>query len=206
MNNSKATLKIIAGTGIFGAISIILYCVPFLKFSVPFFPSFLEIHFDEIPALIAGFAYGPLSGFLVVLIKTIVKLPMTNTVCVGELADFLYSSAFIIPASFMYKKMHTFKGAIISILTGIGIQVVFASFVTTFLMLDFYSFMYNLPLEAILGMCQAINPAITDLGWPFFFMVALPFNLLKDVIVGIITILVYKKLHMLIDKIWQEKN
>lgn len=193
--------KFIARTAIFAAISIILYCVPFLKFSVPFFPSFLEIHFDEIPALIAGFAYGPLSGFFVIFIKTIAKLPFTNTACVGELADFIYSCAFIIPASFAYKKMHSFKGAILSILIGIGVQVVVSCFVTTYLMLDFYSLMYHLPLETILGMCQAINPNVSSLGMPFLLMVALPFNLFKDAIVGIVTILVYKKLHTLIDKI-----
>lgn len=203
MNNisKRIDTKFIARTAIFAAISIILYCVPFLKFSVPFFPSFLEIHFDEIPALIAGFAYGPLSGFFVIFIKTIAKLPFTNTACVGELADFIYSCAFIIPASFAYKKMHSFKGAIFSILIGIGIQVVVSCFVTTYLILDFYSFMYHLPLETILGMCQAINPNVSSLGMPFLLMVALPFNLFKDAIVGIVTILVYKKLHTLIDKI-----
>lgn len=203
MNNTSKRIdtKFIARTAIFAAISIILYCVPFLKFSVPFFPSFLEIHFDEIPALIAGFAYGPLSGFFVIFIKTIAKLPFTNTACVGELADFIYSCAFIIPASFAYKKMHSFKGAIFSILIGIGVQVVVSCFVTTYLMLDFYSFMYHLPLETILGMCQAINPNVSSLGMPFLLMVALPFNLFKDAIVGIVTILVYKKLHTLIDKI-----
>ena len=205
-NSRKIDTRFIARTAIFAAISIILYCVPFLKFAVPFFPSFLEIHFDEIPALISGFAYGPLSGFFVILIKTVAKLPLTNTACVGELADFIYSCAFIIPASFAYKKMHSFKGAIFSILIGIGIQVVVACFVTTYLMLDFYSFMYGMPKEAILGMCQAINPNISNLGMPFLLMVALPFNLFKDAIVGVITILVYKKLHTLIDRIGGRNN
>ena len=60
------TAKFIARTAVFSAFSIILYTVPFLKFALPIFPAFLEIHLDEIPAFMAGFAYGPLSGFLVV--------------------------------------------------------------------------------------------------------------------------------------------
>lgn len=206
MNRTKIDAKFIARTGIFAAISIILYCVPFLKFSLPFFPSFLEVHLDEIPALIAGFAYGPLSGLFVIILRTVVKLPFTHTMFVGELADLIYSCAFIIPASFLYKKMHSFKGAITSILIGIGIQVIVASVLTTYVMLDFYIFAMKFPEEQILGMCQAINPNITSLGLPFLFMVALPFNLLKDIAVGIVTILLYKKLHTLIDKIGQEKN
>ena len=54
-----------------------------------FFPSFLEIHFDEVPAFIAGFAYGPMSAVFILIVKTLVKLPMTITAGVGENDDYL---------------------------------------------------------------------------------------------------------------------
>ena len=200
------TTRFIARTAVFAAISIILYTVPFLKFSLPIFPSFLEIHLDEIPALIAGFAYGPLSGILVILVKTIVKLPLTNTACVGECADFIYSIAFVLPAAFIYKKHRTIKGAIVSMAVATLIQIVVASTVTTFVMLDMYSMLYHLPKAVILMMCQKINPAIKDLGLPFLFMVALPFNALKDVIVVIFTFLLYKRLQWIFRKIDAQKN
>ena len=193
--------KFIVKTAIFSAMSVILYTVPYLKFSVPFFPSFLEIHLDEIPALIAGFAYGPLCGFFVILIKTIIKLPMTTTMCVGELADLIYSSIFIIPAAIAYRKNRKIKGALFGLLIGGGLQLVVASFFTTFVMLDFYMFVMGIPKQAILGMCQAINPSIKSLDWPFLLMVALPFNAFKDAIVILITFILYKKLHKLIDRI-----
>ena len=197
--------KFIARTGLFAAMSIILYLVPFLKFSVPFFPAFLEFHFDEVPALIAGFAYGPLSGFFVILVKTLVKLPMTGTMGVGELADFIYSSAFIIPAAIIYKKNRSIKGALISLGIATVIQVIVSSLVTSFLILDFYIFMMGWPKVAILNMCKAANPRVTSLGWTFLFFVALPFNALKDAIVVAITFLLYKRLHKIIDK-FAEKN
>ena len=200
------TTRFIARTAVFAAISIILYTVPFLKFSLPIFPSFLEIHLDEIPAFIAGFAYGPLSGALVILIKTIVKLPLTNTACVGELADFIYSMVFVIPAAIIYKRHRTIKGAFISMGVATVIQIMTASFVTTFVMLDAYSKLYHLPKAVILGMCQKINPAITSLGFPFLLMVALPFNALKDAIVVILTFLLYKRLRILFNKIDAQKN
>ena len=200
------TTRFIARTAVFAAISIILYTVPFLKFSLPIFPSFLEIHLDEIPAFIAGFAYGPLSGALVILIKTIVKLPLTNTACVGEFADFIYSMVFVIPAAIIYKRHRTIKGAFISMGVATVIQIMTASFVTTFVMLDAYSKLYHLPKAVILGMCQKINPAITSLGFPFLLMVALPFNALKDAIVVILTFLLYKRLRILFNKIDAQKN
>ena len=138
------SVKFITRSAVFAAFSIILYLVPGLKFSVPFFPSFLEFHFDEIPALIAGFAYGPLSGFFVILVKTIVKLPMSNTMMVGELADFIYSSAFVIPAAIIYKKHRSIKGAIIGLSVATVIQVITSALITSFLILDFYIFMMGL--------------------------------------------------------------
>ena len=200
--SKQITTKFIARTGVFSAISVILYTVPFLKFSVPFFPSFLEIHFDEVPALIAGFAYGPLSAFFVILIKTIIKLPITNTMFVGELADLLYSAAFVVPAAIIYKRHRKFKGALVSLGIASIIQVLVASIFTAFVMLDFYVFMMpGLSLEGILKMCQAINPNITSLGWTFVFMVGMPFNLFKDALVVVITIILYKNTHKLIDRI-----
>ena len=203
---NKITTKFIARTATFAAVSIILYTVPFLKFALPIFPAFLEIHLDEIPALMAGFAYGPLSGFLVILVKTVVKLPLTGTAGVGELADFIYSTAFVLPAAFIYKKHHTIKGALVSLLVATIVQLLVASFGTTFIMLDIYSFLYHLPKAAILGMCQKINPAVTNLTWPFLLMVALPFNALKDAIVVVITFLLYKRLRWLFAKIDAQKN
>ena len=198
--------KLIARTAVFAAISIILYTVPFLKFSLPIFPAFLEIHLDEIPAFLAGFAYGPLSGFLVILLKTVVKLPLTGTAGVGELADFIYSVAFVLPAAFIYKKHRTLKGALVSIGIATIVQIVVSSLCTTFIMLDMYSKLYHLPKAVILSMCQKINPAIKDLGLPFLFMVALPFNALKDVIVVVATLILYKRLRLLFKRIDAQKN
>ena len=195
------TTRFIARTGVFAAISIILYIVPGLKFPLPIFPSFLEIHLDEIPLLICGFAYGPLSAFLAIVLKTIVKLPMTTTLCVGELADLIYSTAFIIPAALIYKKHRSFKGALVS--TGIGtlIQLVVSSFLTTFVMLNFYIVVMNLPKDAILNMVRSVGINIDSLEWPFLYAVALPFNALKDAIVIVITLLLYKRIHILIEKV-----
>lgn len=203
-NKNKITTLFIARTGLFAAMSIILYLVPGLKFAVPFFPSFLEFHFDEVPALIAGFAYGPLSGFFVILVKTLVKLPMTNTMAVGEIADFIYSAAFVIPAAWIYKKNRSIKGALIGLSVATVIQVIVSSFITSFLILDFYIFMMGWPKVVILNMCKAANPRVTSLGFTFLFYVALPFNAMKDAIVVVITFLLYKRLHKIIDRIGQK--
>lgn len=199
--NFKFTTKLISRVAIFGAISTILYIVPYLKFSLPFFPAFLEIHFDEVPAMIAGFAYGPLCGFLVILLKTLIKLPFSSTLCVGELADFIYGSILVVVSSIIYKKHRSIKGALIGLSIATVVQIVASAFITTFLILDFYIFMMGFPKAAILSMCQAVNKNVTDLTWSFFFLVAIPFNAFKDVVLVVLTFLLYKQTHKVIDKI-----
>ena len=208
-NTSKKhtiSTKFITRSAVFAAISIVLYIVPYFNIALPIFPAFLKIHIDEVPVFIAAFAYGPWSAIFILIVKTIAKLPMTSTGCVGELADLVYSAAFIIPAAIIYKKHKTLKGAFIALGVGTLFQLVVSCFVTTFLILKFYIFVMGMSEGMILGMCQAINPHITNLTWPFLFFVSLPFNALKDVVVIIITILLYKRLHRFIDRLAQEKN
>ncbi len=193
--------KFVTRVAIFGAISTILYVVPIFQFSVPFIPSFLEFHFDEIPAFIASFAYGPLTGFFIILVKTIIKLPMTSTLCVGELADFIYSVVFIIPAALIYQKRRKFSGALIGIMSGMFLQLIVSFFVTVFAMVPFYMYVMGFSSEALMAMCQAANPAITNLNFDLGLYAILPFNAIKDAIVVVITLIVYKSLRRFINKL-----
>lgn len=197
----KINSQFITRTAIFAAMSIILYLVPYFNLALPIFPGFLKIHFDEVPAFIAGFAYGPLSAFFVIIIKTVAKLPMTITGGVGELADLIYSIAFVIPAAFIYKKHRSIKGVLVAFSIATVIQLLVSCFVTSFAILKFYIFVMGWPESVIVDACHAVNPAVTSLGWTFFFLVALPFNAFKDVMVVIITFLLYKRLHTYIDKL-----
>jgi riboflavin transporter FmnP len=202
-NNKKThpiTTKFITRSAIFTAFATILYIVPYFKFSLPFFPAFLEFHFDDVPVIIAGFAYGPLSAFFVALAKTLIKLPMTSSLGVGELVDFVLVVIAVIPASLWYKKHRSFKGAFVGSCIGFLIQLIAACFLTSFLVLDFYIFVMGFTEESIIAMCQAINPNITSLGFTYMLYIALPFNALKDVVVIILTLLLYKNTHRLIEK------
>ena len=174
LKKSPFTTKFITRTSLFAAIATILYVVPYLQFKLPIFPAFLEIHFDEVPAFIAGFAYGPFSATLVLLIKTLIKLPFTSSLGVGELADLIYGIVLIIPSSIIYKKRRNFTSVIIGTSLGVFLQVLVSSFFTTFVLLDFYMVVMGLSKQAILAMCQAVNPNITNLGWTFFFPLLMP--------------------------------
>ncbi|NCA97295.1 MAG: ECF transporter S component [Bacteroidia bacterium] len=198
-------VRFMSRAAIFGALSAILYIVPFLKFPLPFFPSFLEFHFDEIPVFIAGFAYGPLNAFAVLIVKTIIKLPFTSTLTVGEWADLIYSSAFVIPAAIIYQRRRDIKGVIAGFSLGFVIQVVVSLVFNVYIMIPFYMFVMGFPEAAILAMAQAANPAVTDIGWSLGFLAIVPFNLLKNTMVVIMTFLVYKSIHRFMDRFEEKK-
>lgn len=191
--------KFIVRAGIFSAMAALLYI--FVKFPLPIFPVFLELHFDEVPIFIASFAYGPLLGFVVLVVKTIIKLPFTNTLCVGELADFLYSFVFIIPASIIYTKKRCFKSVLIGFAIGSVLQLIVSLIFNIYVMIPFYSVVFGLNKEAILAMAQSANGKIVNVRWSLGLFAILPFNLLKDACVILLTIPTYKSLHRLIDKI-----
>lgn len=190
--------RFIARVAVFGAFSAILYVVPIFTINLPFFPSFLSLHFDEIPAFIAGFAYGPLSGLSVILIKTLIKLPMTSTVGVGELTDLLLSGAYVGIAAFIYKKKRNLKGVAIGFGAATAFQITFAMVLNVYLMIPFYMNLYGINEAGLLGVMQLANPAIKDIGWSYALFAVLPFNALKDVVVIVVTFFVYRSIHKLL--------
>ncbi len=201
MNN---TVRFIVRVAIFGAIAAVLYCVPFLSFNIPLFPPFLKFHFDEIPILIAGFAYGPWSAIGIILIRALVKLPFDigETMGVGVLADILFSLAFVLPASFIYKYKRTLSGALIGLGVGTICQIITAMIGNVYIMVPFYMFMFGLDEQGLLGAINAVAIwKVQDIKWSYAFIAVLPFNAIKDAVVVIVTLLVYKPLRRLINKI-----
>jgi len=68
---------------------VLSFIIMFLEFPLPIFPEFLKIDLSDIPGIIVGFAFGPLSGVAVELVKNILHLMRTTTGGVGELANFI---------------------------------------------------------------------------------------------------------------------
>lgn len=181
----------IVGTAIFAAISVLLYITKVPPFVFPIFPgtfSFLEINFSEVPALIAGFAYGPLSGFIVLLIRLLIKLPMTSTLMIGELADIIYSTSFVVTAALIYKYKRTFKGVLLGLGIAFIVQLLTSALANYFVIYHLYNrefFGGNIPFSA--------NE---------FIIYVIPFNMIKNTVIAVITLLVYKRISKFIHSLF----
>lgn len=194
----RRTVKI-AGTAIFAAISVLLYITKVPPFVFPIFPlvNFLEINFSEVPALIAGFAYGPLSAFFVLLIRFLVKLPLSSTAMVGEVADIIYSSSFVITASIIYKYRRTFKGALLGLGIAFLVQVLISSLANYFVIYHLYNEMF---FDG--KMAMILSNKYGDFTPEQFILWVIPFNVIKNTIIATITLLVYKRISRFINQFY----
>ena len=86
---------------------------------VPIFP-WLKIDFSEVPALIGGFAYGPIVGGIIVVLKVILRflLKGSATIGVGEIANILVGVALVMPAAWLYNRNKSKKSAITGMVVG----------------------------------------------------------------------------------------
>ena len=172
-----------------------------MMFEVPlwFAPGFYKMDLSDLPALIGGFAMGPLAGMLIELFKVIISIVLggTSTFFVGEASNFIIGCSFVVPASIVYKLMRSRKGAYTGMLIGTVVLASVGSAMNAFVLIPAYVNILGLPMEQIVAMGTAVNPAITSLSTLVLFAVV-PFNLLKGVLVSLITALIYKKIRILI--------
>ncbi len=185
---SNNRIKYLVHISLFSAIGFLLM---FIEFSVPFVPSFLKVDISELPALLMSFIYGPVSGVVVCLLKNVLHLTITHTGGVGELSNFLLGAIFCFTAGMIYKHHRTKKGAILGMLIGAFVMAEICFFTNLYIMYPFY---YNImPKEAILGMCQAILPSISNIEMSIL-VFNVPFTFAKGVLCSLITFVAYKKL------------
>ena len=190
MQNSTSKVRVLTGTAMLGAVAAVLM---YLEFPIPIMPAFVKLDVSELPALIASFAYGPVSGILVCLIKNLIRLPSTSTAAVGELFNFVMGALFVGVAGLIYKRNKTRKGAIVGALLGALVMAVVSVPYNYFIVYPAYVVMYHLPLDAIIGMYQAINPNVNGL-LACLLVFNLPFTFVKGALDAVLCFLVYKPL------------
>ncbi|MCY6369791.1 ECF transporter S component [Clostridium ganghwense] len=174
-------------------LSVMAFVLMFLEFPLPVFPSFLQIDLSDLPALLGGFALGPVSGILIELFKNVLHVIFkgTPTGFVGEFANFMVGSIFVVTAGTIYKMKKSKKTAVLGLLAGTVVMSLCASVLNYAILLPLYAKLFKAPIEAFVAMGTAINSNIKTVK-DLVMLSILPFNLLKGIVVSVITIPVYK--------------
>lgn len=191
------TTRKIAVIGIMSAIGAVL-----MLFEIPlwFAPSFYKLDFSELPILLCAFAYGPVAGVVAEAVKILVNLVLdgTTTAFVGELANFVVGSIFVLTATSIYHIKKNKKMAIVACVVAVIVLTVAGSAMNGFYMIPKFAEMF-MPLDAIIGMGTEKNGNVNSI-WTLVFFCVVPFNLLKGVLVSAITILLYRPLRPVLKK------
>ena len=211
-------IKRLCFDAVFAAIASVLY---FFKFSLPIFPSFLEINFSMIAIIIATFMLSPWDGILVILIRFVIKILImgTSTAYVGELADIIIALFATIPSGLLYKYAPNFKGkTLISFLLCIIGWILGGVLSNQFINIPFYMKAWDLSYETLANMIKEPvslisfrnikTSDVTADSFMFYYQIfaVIPFNLLLSSIVVIITSLVHNKLKALYNMIGSSKE
>ncbi len=183
-------------TAMLGAAAFVLQL---LEFPIPFLiPSFVQMDFSELPALLATFSIGPVSGVSVCLIKNVVKVIFkTTTGGVGELCNFLIGAALVVPAGLLYRRMKTRKGALIGSLAGAVCMGILSVPINYFISYPIYTAF--MPLDVIISMYQELIPSVNGL-LSCLVIFNLPFTMLKGLLCSALCFAVYKPLSPLLHK------
>lgn len=193
----------IAVIAVLSALAAILYI---LKFPIAaIFPSWLELNFSDIPALIGTFTLGPLSGAIIVLVKILLELIFTgtSTMFVGDFADIIMGCAFVVPAGLIYKKHRTFKGALVGIAVGSVCSTGAAMLANWLILVPFYlQFFFKGSWAPLLGTMSAIFGDVTQENFYTFYIWAsvLPFNVMRCLIAALIVLPIYKHISRAINR------
>ncbi len=197
---SKASRRVLLVVTV-GMLAAIATGLRFLETALPLLPGFLKLDFSNVPALIGGFALGPVAGTAILLIKNLIYLPFSGTMGVGEIADFVISAALVIPASLIYKYQKSRKGAAWGMAAGsAAMSFIAGPLMNYFVLVPFYvKLFFNSSVEGLIGLASAVNPGITSV-WTYILFAVVPFNLVKCLAVCLITGLLYKPLSPLLHK------
>ena len=171
----RFTAKRIALMGIFVALS---FCVSLLSFSL--FPSspvfFLELDFGNVFILLISFLLGPIEGVIVCVLKETIRIFAGSTGGVGELANMLMNSAYILLPSIVYQYKKGMKSVAISLGIACLIGTMVALLVNRFLTFPLF-----------------LGEAGAQVFMEGFWLI-LAFNLIKTTAIGTLTFLLYKRL------------
>ena len=189
----KKTLSVqyLTRIAVLTALSSILFMI-----SIPIV-AFYSLDLSNLPVLLGAFSMGPVAGLIILGLKSLIGCLTSSTMYVGELADFIMGASFVLPAALIYQRNKSRKGALIGMITGTVALILAGCLTNAYLLIPFYMKAFGMPMEAIIGMCAQALPFV-DTELKVILFVTAPFNLLKGVVLCVLTYMIYKPLSPLL--------
>ena len=187
---SKA--RYISIVGICAAIATVLHVLDFPLLFIA--PEFYKLDFSELPVLLCGFYLGPTATVACEGVKILLKLVVkgTSTAFVGDFANFVVGCSFVLPATIWYHMHKSRHSAVVGLILGTLSMSILGSAFNAVYLLPKFSQLFGLPLETIVGMGTAIRGGVNSVT-TFVMLCVAPLNVVKGIMVSVLTMLLYKK-------------
>lgn len=183
-------------------LSAVAFVLMYVEFPIPaLIPSFIKMDVSDLPELLAAFALGPIWGVVVTLLKNVLFSIFhgTSSAYVGELCNFLLGSIFSFTAGLIYHRHKTRRTALLGAIAGAALMALISVPINYFIVYPAYVVLYKLPMDAIIGMYQAILPTADSLI-KCLTIFNVPFTFCKGMIDVLLCFLIYKPLSPLLHK------
>lgn len=175
-NSNRWETRQLVTMALFTALGVILSFIEF-----PLLPgiSWLKYDASAVPALIGGFAYGPVAGCIVGVLGAIIHGVFLGDLW-GTIINIAAVIAFVLPASLVYKRFKSLPGIIVGLIMSTLLMIA-VCILMNLLITPFY---LGVPLDAVIAMILPI---------------LLPFNAIKAVLNSIISALIFKSIATLLE-------
>ncbi len=183
-------------------LSAVAFVLMYVEFPIPaLIPSFIKMDVSDLPELLAAFALGPIWGVVVTLLKNVLFSIFhgTSSAYVGELCNFLLGSVFSFTAGLIYHRHKTRRTALLGAIAGAALIALVSVPINYFIVYPAYVVLYKLPMDAIIGMYQAILPTADSLI-KCLTIFNVPFTFCKGMVDVLLCFLIYKPLSPLLHK------
>lgn len=182
MTNTRGKLFTTRAMVTISLLSALSYVLMLLE-SPPYI-GFLRLELSDIPAIIGAFQFGPIAGIVIELIKNLIKaITATQTAGIGELANFIVSVAYVVPAAIIFRKMKSKYKSLTAFSVATLSMMVAGFLMNYFVTIPLYANLYG-GMENVLAAATVI-PVIKDKFTLIFYGIT-PFNLVKGIFLGFV--------------------
>lgn len=181
MQKNKSTSKLtkLVVIALLATVSLVLF---FISFPLPLLPPYLKVDFSDVPALIAGLIFSPLTGVLVVFLKNALYFVLKGaTDPIGIPANFIAGALYVFPVAYFYHKYKGVKSVVLGLVIGTIAMATIMSILNYIIILPAYSWVGGLEMSNAIKLKTVIGAI-------------LPFNFLKGIIVSILFVPLFIKL------------
>ncbi|WP_089965450.1 ECF transporter S component [Lihuaxuella thermophila] len=160
------------------------FLMQYLDFPLPGFPTFLEIDFSDLPALVGGLVYGPAAGILVEFLKNLLHYLFSGSITgipIGQMSNFLAGSIFVTVTVLISRKTGNVKGLVYGLVTATILMAAVMTIANWYVIFPAYSIL----IDWTVTHAQKMSLILYGVA---------PFNVLKGLLIGFIFIPLYLKL------------